>query len=106
MVQGVINLYKSHKELLLVEIAYFLIMIIGFMAAGFVALFNQALGVSFLVIPLIAVIASVVNVVVWSLIKTAMEHLVKLKPTAEKASEKSSEKPEKVTKKPTKKSTK
>ena len=85
MINDIIKLYREHKELKLVEIAYFFVMIISFVVAGFVALFNQPLGVSFLIIPLISLVAGVMNIVAWSLVKTGVEHLIAKQKSGEKS---------------------
>ena len=76
MINDIIKLYKNGKELTLLELAYFAITLISFAVAGVVALFNQSLGVSVLVVPLIALIAGVMNIVAWSLVKLIIEHLI------------------------------
>ena len=76
MVNTIIKLYKNHRELTLLEITYFVLMIIAFMVAGIVALFSQSLGVSILVVPLVCLIAGVMNLVAWSLVKLALDNLM------------------------------
>ena len=75
MIKELIKLYEERRELTLLEIAYFALTIISFVVAGIVALFNQALGVSILVVPLFALIAGVVNIIAWSLVKLLVETL-------------------------------
>ncbi|MBR2588734.1 hypothetical protein IKE84_00055 [Candidatus Saccharibacteria bacterium] len=91
MIKDLIKLYENHNQLVLLEIVYFSISIISFSLAGIVALFNQSLGVSILIIPLIALIAGVMNVVAWSLIKLIIDALMsrnKAKKSAEKSAKK------------------
>lgn len=76
MINDIIKLYKDGKKLTLLEIAYFAIAIISFGIAGVIALFNQSFGVSILIVPLIALIAGVMNIVTWALVKLIIEHLV------------------------------
>ncbi|MBR3263781.1 hypothetical protein IKF94_00900 [Candidatus Saccharibacteria bacterium] len=73
---GIIKLYKNHRELLLVEIAYLIVTLIAFVVAGVIALFNQSMGVAALVVPLVALIALVMNVVAWAMIKFVLDTLV------------------------------
>ncbi len=79
MIKGLIKLYKDRRELTLLEIAYFALSVISFVVAGTVSLFNQSLGVSILIVPLIALVAGVVNIVAWSLIKIFIEALANKK---------------------------
>ena len=76
MINDIIKLYKNGKELTLLEIAYFVITLVSFAVAGVIALFNQSLGVSVLIVPLIALIAGIMNIVAWSLVKLIIEHLI------------------------------
>lgn len=76
VMNGIIKLYKNHRELLLVEITYLIITLIAFVVSGVIALFNQSLGVAALVVPLVALIALVVNIVVWAMIKFVLDCLV------------------------------
>ncbi len=76
MINDIIKLYKEGKELTLLEIAYFTITIISFAIAGVIALFNQSFGVSILIVPLVALVAGVMNIVAWSLVKLIVEHMI------------------------------
>lgn len=76
MVNAIIKLYKNHRELTLLEITYFILMIIAFVVAGVVALFSQSLGVSILIVPLVCLIAGVMNLVAWALVKLTLDNLV------------------------------
>lgn len=73
---GIIKLYKNHRELLLVEITYLVITLIAFVVSGVIALFNQSLGVAALIVPLVALIALVVNIVVWAMVKFVLDYVV------------------------------
>lgn len=90
---GIIKLYKNHRELLLVEITYLIVMLLAFAVAGIIALFNQSFGVAALVVPLVALIALLMNIVAWAIIKLVLEHLVawyeKTHPTAKNSKDKS-----------------
>lgn len=79
MIKGLIKLYKERRELTLLEIAYFALSVISFIVAGTIALFNQSLGISILIVPLCALIAGVVNIVAWSLVKLLVESLANKK---------------------------
>lgn len=97
MINYIVKLYREGRELALLEIAYFAITVFAFVVAAIVALFSQSLGVSILVVPLVSLIAGVMNIVAWSLVKLFVEKIAegkKAKRIAEKA-----EKTEKVTKK-------
>lgn len=73
---GIIKLYKNHRELLLVEVTYLIITLVAFVVAGVIALFNQSFGVASLIVPLMSLIAFVVNVVVWAIVKFMLDGLV------------------------------
>ena len=75
IMNGIIKLYKNHRELLLVEITYLIIMLLAFIVAGVIALFNQNFGVAALIVPLVALIALVMNIVAWAIIKLVLEYL-------------------------------
>ena len=79
MINYIVKLYKEGRELALVELAYFVITLLAFAIAGIVALFNQSLGVSILVVPLVSLIACVMNVVAWALVKLVAEQLANIK---------------------------
>lgn len=70
------ELYQSGKELVLLEWAYLIISVASFLLAGIFALFNQALGVGVLIIPLVAFIAFSMNIVAWALVKFAVETMI------------------------------
>ena len=76
MVNDLIKLYKEGQKLVLLEIAYFTITILAFGVAGIVALFNQSLGVSILIIPLVTLVAGIMNIIAWSLVKLIIEHMI------------------------------
>lgn len=76
MINGIIKLYKNHRELTLLELTYFMLMLLAFAVAGVVALFNQSLGVSILIVPLVCLVACVVNLVAWAVVKLSLESLI------------------------------
>lgn len=63
------KLQKEDNRYGMLELAYSVIAIVSIFIAGIIALFNQSLGVSLLVIPLVAAAACVLNVMIWSLTK-------------------------------------
>ena len=79
MIKDLIKLYKDRRELTLLEITYFALSILSFAIAGVVALFNQSLGVSILIVPLVALIAGLMNIVAWSLVKLVIEAVISKK---------------------------
>ena len=86
MINDIIKLYREGRELTLLEIAYFAITLLAFGVAGVVALFNQSLGVSILIVPLVSLIAGVMNIVAWSLVKLIIEHIIESKKAQKLAS--------------------
>lgn len=75
MINYIVKLYKEGRELALLEIAYFTITILAFIVAAVISLFNQSFGVSALIVPLITLIAGVVNIVAWSIVKLVVEKI-------------------------------
>ncbi len=67
------KLFEERRELALLQWTYFVMSILAVLIAGIFALFNQSLGVSMLVVPLVAITAASMNVVAWALIKLAAE---------------------------------
>ena len=72
----IIELYKSKRELTLLQGTYLIITIISLVVAGLLALVNQPTGHSVLIITLIAAIALVGNTVMWALIRLFAEYLL------------------------------
>ena len=68
-----LNLYRERKQITLLSWAYSAFAIIFVFIAGIFALINQNLGLSMLIIPLVAIIALIGNIVVWALIKLALD---------------------------------
>lgn len=77
------KLYSEKKELAMLEWAYLLIVAGSVVVAGILALFDQALGTSILVVPLVAFIAMSMNIVAWALIKLAADTFLEGKKPAE-----------------------
>ena len=84
MIKELIKLYKDRRELTLLEITYFTLSVISFAVAGILALFNQALGLSVLIIPLIAFIAGLMNIVAWAVVRLISEGLINRDKTTKK----------------------
>ena len=82
--KSLIKLYKDNKQLTLLEIAYFALSILSFAVAGIVALFNQSLGVNILIVPLIAFVAGLMNIVIWAVIRLVIEALIERDKSAPK----------------------
>ncbi|MDR3298279.1 MAG: hypothetical protein LBT19_02865 [Candidatus Nomurabacteria bacterium] len=67
------KLYQEHRELALLQWTYLALAATSILVAGIFALFNQSLGVSILIVPLVAFIAISMNIIAWALIKLAAE---------------------------------
>ena len=74
-----VELYKENKQIVLLTWCYSIIAIIFVIIAGLIALINQPLGVSLLIIPLVSIIALAMNVVFWALIHLAIDSKSKKK---------------------------
>ena len=69
-----VKLFRAGKKLELLEYAYIALFVVVTLVAGLIALINQAVGVSFLIVPLICLVSCSMNLVAWSIVKTVMEH--------------------------------
>ena len=69
-----VKLFRDGKKLELLEYSYVALFVVVTLVAGLIALINQAVGVSFLIVPLICLVSWSMNLVAWSIVKTAMEH--------------------------------
>lgn len=79
-----IRLYKAGKELALLQRAYLVLSLLSFLVAGVIALFNQSLGLAFLVVPFAAFIAFSLNILAWALVRLAVEGLAEKEQKPEK----------------------
>lgn len=70
----IIEQYRANGKLELLQYAYLILFAVVTMAAGLVALIHQAVGVAFLTIPLICLVTWSMNLIAWSVVKTAVEH--------------------------------
>ena len=75
------RLYEERRELALLEWTYLVMAVLSVVIAGLFALFSQPLGVSILVVPLVAFIAMSMNILAWALIKLAAETFLPKKPS-------------------------
>ena len=80
----IVEQYRANGKLELLQYAYLILFAVVTMAAGLVALIHQAVGVAFLIIPLICLVTWSMNLIAWSVVKTAVEHFYPevLKPEA------------------------
>ena len=76
-IEKLTRLYESNKKLELLERAYAVIFVVVTLVAGLIALVNQAVGVAFLIVPLVCLISFAMNIVVWSMIKTALDRYLR-----------------------------
>jgi len=81
------RLYAERRELAMLEWTYLAMVAVSVLIAGLFALFDQALGVSVLIVPMVAFIAMSMNVVAWALIKLAADTFLSKK-TDEKTKKK------------------
>lgn len=82
------KLYTEKKELALLEWTYLVMVVVSVLIAGIFALFNQALGVSILIVPLVAFIAMSMNVIAWALIKLGADTFLKKSDSNKKSDKK------------------
>ena len=68
-----LGLYQDKKQIALLSWAYGIIAVFATVVAGLIALVNQSLGVGIMIIPLVAIVAFSVNIIMWALIRFAIE---------------------------------
>lgn len=68
-----LNLYRDRKQITLLSWVYAAVAVIFVFIAGIFALVNQSFGVSMLIVPAIAVVALIANIVIWALIKLVLD---------------------------------
>ena len=73
VVRYFLHLYQEKKQVALLAWAYAIIMVISTLIAGLVALFDQSLGVGLLIVPLIALVAFSVNILMWAMVRFIIE---------------------------------
>lgn len=78
------KLYEERRELALLQWTYFVMAILSVLIAGIFALINQSLGVSILIVPLVAFVAMSMNIVAWALVKLAAETFLSKKNSKKK----------------------
>ena len=66
-------MYREKRQIGLLTWTYASVAVIVFVIAGVVALINQSAGVALLIVPLIAIVAMLANVIVWALIRCIIE---------------------------------
>jgi len=76
MKKKIVELYKNQKRLELLQYAYVMAFAATLIAAGLIALINQAVGVAILIVPLVCLIAAAMNLVAWSLVKSGIERFL------------------------------
>ena len=79
-----IKLYKEKSQLALLTWAYLAITVVFVILAGIFALFNQAFGLSVLIVPFVAIIALCVNVTAWALIRYLLDGIISRREIAKK----------------------
>jgi len=75
ILQYFINLYRERKQISLLSWVYGAFAIIFVFIAGIFALVDQSFGIKTLIIPLIAIVAMLANIVIWALIKLVLDTL-------------------------------
>ena len=66
------DLYQKHREYTLLQWLYAIVAILSLVICGIIALMNQTLGISLLIIPLTFGVAFATNLVIWSLLSTVL----------------------------------
>ena len=98
----IVEMYRKNEKLDLLQCAYVVIFAVVTIVAGLIALINQPIGVAFLIVPLICLVTWSMNLIAWSIAKTAIEQF--FPEVLENPTKKAIEKTEKTAK--TKKTTK
>lgn len=71
-----LKLYKEKKQLALLNCSYGVVAALFVIISGICALFNQSLGVSLLIVPLIAIASICFNIIIWALVKLALDAIM------------------------------
>lgn len=67
------RLYQQKRELIILEFSYALVALVTFLVSAVIALLNQPLGISLLIVPLISLLALVVNFIIWASVRILIE---------------------------------
>lgn len=79
IVKYLAKLYEERRELALLQWTYLAMAVVSVIIAGIFALINQSLGVSILIVPLVAFVAMSMNIIAWALVKLAADTFMKNK---------------------------
>lgn len=84
IVKYLAKLYEERRELALLQWTYLAMAVVSVIIAGIFALINQSLGVSILIVPLVAFVAMSMNIIAWALVKLAADTFMKNKTSKKK----------------------
>ena len=97
------RLYREKNQLALIAWAYGTISVVAVILAGLIALIDQAVGKSLLIIPLISAGAFCANVIMWAIIRLILDAYNSHQQLKAKASKEAERKAKRVQAKSTKK---
>jgi len=89
------KMYREKSQIALLTWAYAIIAAAVVIISGLIALINQSVGVSVLIVPLVSIVAMCANIVVWSLIRFILDMREQKEKAKTRAAKRSSEKTKK-----------
>lgn len=69
------NLYKENRQIALLTWIYGSVAVVSLLVAGLFALINQTIGQALLLVPGICVLVLIMNLIVWSLVRSTIESI-------------------------------
>lgn len=77
------RLYQQKRELMILEFSYALFALVTFLVSAVIALLNQPLGISLLIVPLTSLLALVVNFIIWASVRVLIEEATRSQTASE-----------------------
>lgn len=77
------RLYQQKRELMILEFSYALVALVTFLVSAVIALLNQPLGISLLIVPLTSLLALVVNFIIWASVRVLIEEATRSQTASE-----------------------
>lgn len=73
VIDKTLELYKNKREMTILQGVYLAVALFSLTVAGVLALIDQSVGQSALIVPLIAMVAFCFNTIAWALIKMVLD---------------------------------
>lgn len=92
MKEKIIALYQAKREFTILQSVFLIFTLFSLIVAGLLALINQPVGVSALIVPTISAVVLIANIVVWALTKMVIDSIISRDTEAKKAAAKETKK--------------